>query len=115
MGESRLLSYMSNKEVRANLIAKLIELITPDTLNQVRKLYFLKNIFVYFKKVFKLINITLKGKCFLLEHITRFHDHCAARGNVSLLLVGFGAQAERHWRAIVGELSGLKKLFINFS
>ena len=33
--DSRLLSYMSSKEVRANLIAKLIELITPDTLNQV--------------------------------------------------------------------------------
>ena len=35
MSDSRLLNYMSNKEVRANLIAKLIELITPDTLNQV--------------------------------------------------------------------------------
>jgi len=34
MSDSRLLNYMSNKEVRANLIAKLIELITPDTLNQ---------------------------------------------------------------------------------
>ena len=35
MSDPRLLTYMSNKEVKENLIAKLIELITPDTLNQV--------------------------------------------------------------------------------
>ena len=32
---SQLLEYMSNQTIRANLIAKLIELITPETLNQV--------------------------------------------------------------------------------
>ena len=35
VGESKLLNYMSKQEIRADLIAKLIELITPDTLNQV--------------------------------------------------------------------------------
>lgn len=34
VGESKLLNYMSKQEIRADLIAKLIELITPDTLNQ---------------------------------------------------------------------------------
>jgi len=32
---SQLLKYMSDQSIRATLIAKLIELITPETLNQV--------------------------------------------------------------------------------
>ena len=34
MRDSKLLQYMSDQAIRANLIAKLIGLITPETLNQ---------------------------------------------------------------------------------
>ena len=63
VGESKLLNYMSKQEIRADLIAKLIELITPDTLNQVRFMVSLYKITFFL------------GKRFLPQHKFGLHDN----------------------------------------
>ena len=64
VGESKLLNYMSKQEIRADLIAKLIELITPDTLNQ-----------VIFMVPPNRISFFLLGKRFLPQHKFGLHDN----------------------------------------
>jgi hypothetical protein len=60
--KSKLLHYMSSKQVRARLVASLIQLITPETLNQV-------------KMIARQYDKHLLGKCFLLEYVAGVHDH----------------------------------------